>query len=718
MGGGKKAIITGYTYWGSYSAYLCLGPVKTLHSITNGDTAIWTGPIDSSSADINGMTLLTTTIGSIRFYWGTFTQNPDSLLSTLEIDLGAGPVAVPMPAFRGLCYYVCEDVAFGQQVTPPTLKFLYEKPSAGLALSSHVEDGDAIIPEMIYDIFRNGMYGAGVAAGDIDTASFVAAAEQTIDEGLVCSPDIDSLEQTRDLIGRLLGYIDGTVYFNGGKFFMALNRVEDPTGLETINESDLLEEPKPDADQFEPTWSRTIVTFKDRDNKWEETGSEFEDKANAAIRGNKKTKVLNYPWVTRRAVADILATHNGIKGGLPSAFWSLTLKPSRKSLRVGQLVKLSYAKFGIVDRLVRIKKKQLGRPGDPKVELDVFEERQRDIGDEYFPDAGYTIPGNTFDFTLGMALPRLSWLPADLKEGSADGFLVAVNRAAGSPTGGEVWWTWSPVDQPYQLLAVFNSFPAKGTVIGWWHVRAGANWILRVSFDADNYEWLQNLKDHAPEMFSVIGVREIVTGISNVMQMLSPWMRVTPGGVFDLISPTVIDIEIDGGGWYGSDPISLEDGLSPGRYPTEHIYFGRVEDFAIYPTDVLNFDRNLGNAVSDAAKLRYIKTPLENTDQFQSPTDVAAVTYDRDLLTDSPLGTYSRDWGAAILTGYEVLDVEGAARSLSGTESADYLELADLDDALGAIFEGTATADQTFLAENIDDVLGKMVSTDQTFYHP
>jgi hypothetical protein len=711
-GGGSQQIITGYTYWGSFAGYLCLGPVRTLYKISNGDTIIWEGPITSSSADGNGMTLLTTTLGTIRFYWGTFTQNPDALLSDLEIDLGAGPVSVPMPAFRGLCYFVADDLSFGQQVTPPTLKFHYEKPTSGLAISSHLENGDAVLPEAIYDMLTSGLYGSNVSPGDIDAASFIAAAEQTIDEGLVASPDIDSLEQTRDLVGRMLGYIDGVIYFNGGKFVMALNRIEDPAGLESINESDLLEEPTPDQDQFGESWSRTIVTFHDRENKWEETGAEFEDKANAAIRGSKVTKVLNFPWITRREVADKLATHLGIKGGLPSGYWQLTVKPTRTSLRVGQLVKLSYAKFGIVDRLVRIKKKQIGRPGDPKISLEVFEERQRDIGNEYFPNAAYTIPGNTHDFTIVSTTPRLSWLPSGLKDGAADGFLVAANRpATGSPTGGEVWWTWSPLDQPYQLLAAFSSFPAKGTLLGWWHVR-GASWVLRVQFSSEDYEWLQTLKDNAPEMFAVLGIR---THPANVMDPLAPWMRVTPGGLFDLVTPTVIDIEVESSGWFGSTPITLEDGITPARYPTEHIYFGRKEDFAIYPTDVLNFERNAANAITDGALVRYVKVPLANDTEEQSVTDVAAVTFDRDLLTGSPQGTYSRDWGAAVLSGYEAFDVE-AGTEVMVPSTVQIWE--DIDDALGEVFGGSASADETLLVESIDDLLGAMVENDSTIYGP
>lgn len=724
MGGGKKQIVTGYTYNGSYAAYLGIGPAKRLLQITNGDTVIWEGPIEISSANVNGYTVLNTSIGEIRFYWGSRTQNVDSLLDSLQIDRGAGPVAVPMPAFRGLIYFVCNDVAFGEQVTPPTLSFLYEVATSGLTLTAHSVDGDAVIPEAIYQFMTDTLAGAGVLPGDIDAASFAAAAEQTIDEGLAASPEMDSVQQCREWIGTMLSYIDGVIYWNGGKFVMKLNRAEDPTGLTVLSEAHLAEEPRPAPEQFENTWSRTIVNFHDRTNKWEETGADYNDPANSAIKGHKVTKAFNYPWFTRRDPAQLMAAFLGLKGGVPAGFWELTLLPSNHTLTVGQLVKLNYAKLGIVNRIVRIKSKRRGPPSNPGVTIEVFEEPQRDIANNFIPglDDNNTIPGNTADFELVDTTPRLSWVPPDLKEGAADGFLIAMNRpATGEATGGEVHWTYSPVDQPYQLLATFGSFPAKAQVIRWHKIRT-ASFLLRVSMDTPyDYTWLQGLKDLNPEIFVVCGVREWVTSpAKNEHQPLSPWMRVVAGGVFDLISPTVIDVEVEATGWYGTDGIAYETEIDEGRFPTVHCYFGRVEDFAIYPTDVLNFERNAGNAIGDAALLRYLKTPLFNTTSSQGVADVAATTYDRNDLTMSDVGTLSREWGAAVKPTDEDFDVEGGLRAFLNSQGADYLGLGldEIDDALGAVFDGTATADQTLLVASIDDVLGAMASSNQVVYHP
>lgn len=141
--GGSASIQTGFNYFGSFGMLIGLGPMDVLEEIDNGDTPIWIGPIYRSEAmDADGKTTLTTTIGTIRFYWGSSSQNPDPLLQTLYIDQGNGPATVPMPSFQRLCYCVAVDVAFGTQTAPPTLKFIVRRYPEQLAIDMGVTNID------------------------------------------------------------------------------------------------------------------------------------------------------------------------------------------------------------------------------------------------------------------------------------------------------------------------------------------------------------------------------------------------------------------------------------------------------------------------------------------------------------------------------------------------------------------------------------------------
>lgn len=159
----------GVEYSGSLAQVIGFGPVDILHKIENGETVIWEGPIvRQESADIDGKSDLETTIGTIKFYWGTATQNPDPVLQGLIIDQGNGPFTAPMPAFRNLCYAVLDRVKFGGQTTPPTLVYTVSKFPSVFTLDGRVTRVHVTAPGSGYTtapvISFTGGGGSGAAA--------------------------------------------------------------------------------------------------------------------------------------------------------------------------------------------------------------------------------------------------------------------------------------------------------------------------------------------------------------------------------------------------------------------------------------------------------------------------------------------------------------------------------------------------------------------------
>lgn len=718
MGATSKELVTGYNYWGTYAEIIALGRVDVLYNIYNGDTLIWEGPIDRSSANGAGYTDITTSIGVISFYWGDPTQAIDTILAALEIDLGGGPVAVPMSAMRNVCYAVCYDMAFGGQTTAPTLTYDIQRWTRAfpeLDDVAHDVDGDALIPEAIYELLTDSFVGAGIATTHVDKPSFLAACETLIDEEIGASPDIDQTQSVRELVGQLLNYIDGFIYFDAGKLKMGLVRPASTVGLDVIDESDLLEEPRPLNSQFDGTWNKTILTFRDRDNNWEETTEEYDDPANAAIVGQTVRKTVNLPWVTKRDVAKKLAKLFGIKGGLPTIVWELTLKPEWKTLKPGDRFKLTYAAFGISERVVRVKSVTRGKASAPDISVTVQEEQARSTTGDYVPgtdtfDIPVTVgPDGTDSFDLVSATPRLSWLPTALKDSKDDGLLVALDRPTINTTGSDIYFTWDPAQAEYRRIGNQTSFPAKAEIISWHRYRTN-NWLLRLEIANEwDYDRVQTLIDEALELFIVVGQRLIKTvgTPKNQHQVTAPWFKVVAGGRMELHSATVLDIEVDNAA-FGTDDIELETTADDGRHPTIHVYVGRPEDFAILPHNAIQFDRNAGNSLDDTGLVRHIKTPVRNHKQAQDLADVTATTFDRNLTTMCPSGTYSRDWGAAAPSSYEMFDEQGYLEAIF-QPGADYPHVEAIDEALGLFYNGVPSAEQIRLIEHIDDVLGWMV---------
>jgi hypothetical protein len=709
-------ITTGYNYFGSYAIAICMGPVKTLHSIANGETIIFEGPIDSSSADSDGKTTLTTTIGNIDFYWGFDDQNVNAELDAVEIDYGSGSESVDMPAYRRVCYAVCHEIAFGQQVTPPTLQFDIVTETSGLSLSAHEADDDAIIPEVIYDYLVNALYGCGIDASHIETADLEAAAEILIAEDLAASPNIDSNETVRETLSRIVSHIDAVLFFAGGKVRFKLIRAEDTDDVPVITTADLLEEPRQRGSQWSETWNQTIVTYRDRENKWEEAPEVFTDPANAAILGHRIRREFNFPWFTRRGPAVATAKRLGITGGMPSGHWTLTLLPSWRTTNPGDIVKLTFAKLGITERILRVSDRRLN--ADMSVVLECYEERTRDTSNDYEPPE-IPAPG-THNETPDIidVTPRISWLPPDLLNDSGDGCLVVCNRTRADLTAAAPYFTWNESSPGYIAIQTEDSFPMKGTVLSW-HQSGSGTWIFRVEMDTTHdLSRLQNrIAASGSDVLAVVGHRKIKTvgTPQDEHQVMSLWGRYLFGGRFEEITGRIIDIELSGA-QFGTTDFSLEELATNGDFPTEHIYFGVIHDIYTlsdsWPSE-WRFQRAGGNPVTssttDTDQKRYIKVPVANHREVQSAADVSAVWYDRNDTTMCPDGTFSRDWGNAAQTAYEVFNTAVLA-SLSAS-------FADIDAALMAIFNGTATADQELLAAHIDEVLGSMLWNGHLYYN-
>ena len=95
-GGGKKSSQTTYSYSVSFAVGLCLGPVATVRRIWADTKVIY----DATASNTQSTEKYP---GVVRIHRGGEDEEPDP---TMEMHLGAGNV----PAFRGLCYLVFDDL--------------------------------------------------------------------------------------------------------------------------------------------------------------------------------------------------------------------------------------------------------------------------------------------------------------------------------------------------------------------------------------------------------------------------------------------------------------------------------------------------------------------------------------------------------------------------------------------------------------------------------
>lgn len=588
----------------------------------------------------------------------------------------------------------------------------------------HEIEGDCILPEFLVEAMVDTFWGAGIDVANLNTASFIAAAQTLITEGMGASPNFDSLLSLREMVGKLLPYMDALWYFKEGQIYLKLIRKESTAGLPVLTEADFTDEPNPRNEGFDDTANFFRLTFTDASNNWEQAVEGYDNPANADIVGQSKDSQVDFPYVTRRAVAKQLVKRVGLKGSKPSAFIEARLQPSHNSRHPGDLVKVSYAKFGFVEKLCRIVELERTRPDEPEVAATLLLEHTRDTANDYVPPDDFfstapTIGSNgTGDFPVTPVSPRVQTLPSGLKGSALDGFLVAYDRADALLRYVKIHWTWDEVQKPYQQIG-FNSQLPYGATLVCWHQLSLTNWFLRLRFASTALRnGFNGAAPTAPEWLSVSGYRQVkLAGTpSDVHQLVGLWGIKVESGYYAVVDSDMHDIEMQSP-YFGSPAMLLETVAAPANSPTERIFLGARDDFFVFPTDSISFERNTPNAPinpqtglsADTDLKRKFKVTAANHKQEQTLAEAVEVNFDRNDSTMNSGGTYTPDWGIRAKTTYELYDLlAGQYFLLAG--AAGYPDVDDIDEGLGNVHDGVATATEKLLWNPVDEVLGTYMS--------
>lgn len=733
MGAGSS-VPTSFEYYGGLVIVICAGEITRLTRIANGDTVIWTGDVDQTSRDSDGKTALATSIGTGYLYWGRADENPNADLAAALVDYGTGATTVPIPAWRRWAKIIFKEANLGTQPTPPTLTFDFERRLDLLALSEHDISGDAVLPEVVYDLLTNAVYSVGADPALLDTASFVAAAEQLISEGLGASPQIDQPTTLRDFIGTLQSYDDSALRWENGRVKYVLLRANDSVPV-AIDESAMTAEPQISSDAMESTWNFTRLVFSDRANNWDENAVEpYDESANAEVRGENVPKDIEMPFITRRSVAKMLARRKGVSGGVPQAKYTIRLLPSFGRLQPGDLLALSYAKFGLVSKVLRVANVSVNGSENSEVTIEAYTEALRDESHDYSPPddpifnigSYYDESGGAFG-TLAGASAYLLGLPPDLQQ-QGDGFLVAFSRPNASITKRKIWWTWDPAQKPYKQLDKDKTFPTGLTLLAWTRASNNTTWMLRVQFGSqDDADYITELMDDGKDVYFVTAERlwQTFGSTQDQHQAFGLWLQAVQGGNYTVISPLVYDIEVSDSA-FGSDPPTLETASLPGKYPCSVLFAGKKDEFFIKAGSSIHFSANIGNGSNfwsggvlhntDVDLTRYFKVAFGTAQETQDIADVTASTFDRDDPTMCPDGTLSIKWGSRVPTLYEQYDRAAIADAFGLASQYDSI-ISDLDIDLYSSAFGSANTSQQFAIEATDQVLGVMCQTGQTYYN-
>lgn len=702
-GGKSQSVSTGFIYYGRMAMSLCLGPVDRLHAVYNGEDAIWTGPVDRvNDADSFGRTVLQTDLGRVDFHWGASDQTVNPVFGGLRV----GDPPLPHTPFRGVCYWVGVDIRMGAQPTPPNLIFDLERiPRAIPGLSDYAIEGEALVPDVIMDLLTDPLWGMGLPLAQIDLPSFAVGADVTRGEGLTIGAVLDTADQARGLIGALLQYIGGYLFESRGKVYLALDRAADLESAPVLDSSVLAGEPGWTEEGHEETFGETRLAWRDHERDDERTTEIYTDLASMAVQSRIRRQTIDLDWIRRRDVAKRVVARIGQRAAIAARTYTLAVIPSvAVNLRPGDVAILHYPAAGLSSRPVRLLSIRRGGPGRRSVAIEAVDDLATDSSTWSLPEVDpISVPSGLTPPPLQNPLMRVGILPSELVPSGEDGFIACIQRRTQHVLGADLYFAGHD-GGTWRLQRRVNRFPAAVEILWWTPVRE-TNWLIRIRpIGAPDRATIEALAE-STGMLLVSGAHD-----DGAEQTMLFWGRYETDGIFEPVGSDTWDIELQGVPPYAAvQALRIGSEAEAERAPTITAFFGLLGDFGIHTNTDIAFGGSGVNGVEDQDRIRFVRTPTFDRLKDEPLDDAAEATYDQ------PAGEYAPTWGASAMHAVEAFDTHaGAWIDADGLPSdallADYASIEDIDEALGAIYGETATAEQLFRFEAIDEMLGNYFS--------
>lgn len=312
--------------------------------------------------------------GPVDVYRGTYTQTQSEYLRT---KLGEPEI----PAYRPISYVLFKGCYLGNSGRLPQPEFDIRRCPNPLALTGgkHNINGDANPANMIYEVLTERLWGMGIAASIINTASFVAAGNTLADEGLGLSMIVDSEQGGENLITEILTQIDGVIYsdFATGQLYLALTRNDyTVASLPVFDESNIVSGSLEfSRASWEDTQNTVKVKYLDRSQNFTERVIQHQNLANISARGGQiEAEEYDYSGVSNATTANKIAAKVLRTVSSPLSRVNFDANRDGTKLRTGSVFKLSWPELGIESVVYRVANVDYGSLDSPTVKISAVED--------------------------------------------------------------------------------------------------------------------------------------------------------------------------------------------------------------------------------------------------------------------------------------------------------------------------------------------------------
>jgi len=402
--GGKSGGTVGYKYLLGLHMVICYGPIDEVHEIRVADRLAYDAggadPAVTSSQSINinkpelfggeereggvGGLAVGGNVGSLSGFFQFINQ----LLRGGKLDIAFGEASqVPnaylqsvltgeVPAYRGVVSFIFNRFYIGNNPYLKDWEFQVSRYPAVFNAATRQIGTDANPANMIFEILTNVDWGMGYNSGDMDLVSFNASAATLDSEGFGLSMILTQSDEIEGFINSILEHINGSLYLDlaTGQFVLRLIRDDFvPASLPLFDESNIVDLLNFSRRAWGETINELTVVYRDQETN-KNVPITVQDMANIQIQGTTINTTRQYPGISNSEQALFVALRDLRTLSSPLAKVKMRVNRDAWDTAPGDVFRLSWVAFGIVEVVFRVGAINYGNLKDGHIIIDAIED--------------------------------------------------------------------------------------------------------------------------------------------------------------------------------------------------------------------------------------------------------------------------------------------------------------------------------------------------------
>ncbi len=243
--------------------------------------------------------------------------------------------------------------------------------------------GEDVFNEMngahiLYQCLTDTDIGMGQPASMIDEASYTSVADTLYNEGFGLFLTLVQQASIEEFMQEVLNHIGGVQYTDPetGKWVLKLLRDDyDPETLEVFDEEHIVSVDSFQRPGYGETVNQIIVKYQDQLNGGVEAATPpHNDLANIQAQGATVSQTRTYVGLPTASLANRVADRDLRAAATPLAKMRITMTRAGWALRPGDVIKITWAKLGLSEIVVRVLAINTGTLTDGKIVLDCAED--------------------------------------------------------------------------------------------------------------------------------------------------------------------------------------------------------------------------------------------------------------------------------------------------------------------------------------------------------